>query len=375
MATYRYFAGDLLPDSNGVRKLRAMLPLSDVRWSVARNDPGLTTATIDLRSPKATRRILDPGRTAVFVERAGQIKWGGILVDAHPSDNYTARLHILGFHSWLLGFSGPQYGRFIVHDKLYDGVGQMDIARDLVDYAQNETLHGVGANLGIGVPTGPAGLVRDRTVWRAWAKKNIGEALVDLGNVIDGITFRFHHYWTGTGADRHIATDFLVTEGVGRRLPHVFALGRNIRDISLSIEGSRFARRAHMIGDGSEADQLQQTVSKTVPGSPLFETVNTEHSTVNQADTLVDHGQDLLARRARTLVLPSITVKPGPDPQLSSYLPGEEVRVVAKLKGAPADGLLEVDGFYRLAAYTVDVGDVDANHEADEDVTIELMEP
>lgn len=376
MALYRFFAAELLPDpTSGYRRVREMLPLSDVTYSVIHNRAGSAAAKIDLRSPQALRNVLDPGRTALFIERDGAIKWGGVLWAAIPSDDGTADLRAQGFHSIPAG-PGGDTGRFLLHRRAWAAEGQCDIARDLWTYLQDESIHGPGANVGVTVTAGLAGTPRDRT-WEPWERHKIGKLIEDLCDVDGGISFRFAHSWQGSGTTRHIETELIVTEGIGRRLPYVWRLGRNLRSISLPIDATGMARRVHMLGEGQGPDQVSATRSSLAPGYPLMETVEAGHSSVIDAGTLQAHADSLLTRRAYPTELPNLVARPGPDPRLSSFLPGEDVRVIATLDGAPTGGLLDVDGYYRIAGYTVSVGETDRDptadsREADEDVTVEL---
>lgn len=415
MATYRYLVADLTPNSDGIRPIRGTVPLSEVRWGPVWNRPGALEARIDLRHPNATRDLIDPGRTGIYVERNGQIVWGGILWYARPDDTWTATIRALGYLSALQGPSG-ETGRHINHPLAFDSVGQLDIARQLVTYAQDETLHGAGADLGIVVPAGPAGKIRDRRWW-PWQRKNIGDALVELGNIIEGITFTFTHHAETSEHGRQIVTTFRATEGNPRRLPHTFKLGRNIRRAAGPIDATRMARRVHMLGEGTEADQVQATVTASSPGYPLMEAVNAAHLSVVDRSTLEAHGRDWLNDHTLPMVLPALVVDPE-NPTVGAYQAGDEVQVRCQLQhatattihgpeplmdgdtelmdggiplvtdtlhqtvlnnGAPPRGLFDVDGWYRLAGFTVEVGDTEISRPsegraADEEVTLELME-
>jgi hypothetical protein len=373
MAIYRYFAADLLAPT-GLRQIRASLPLSGVAYSEIWNRAGQLQATIDLRSPKATRAILDPGRTVIIVERDGVLAWAGPLWSATPTMDGKATLQARGFHSYLEGASSDT-GRFVSHRLSTSDAslpaGQCAMARVLWVYAQNEGLHGPGANLGINIPAGPAGVTRDRT-WEPWEHQNIGKLLVDLSEVDDGINFRFEHRWSNGSP----VTDLVVTEGLPARTPYVWKLGRNILELDCPIDATGMARRVWMLGEGQNAEQKQVVRSTLTPGWPLIETVDRSHTTVSDLGTLAGWADEQLRRRATAAVLPRIKVLAGPDPRLGSWRPGDEVQVVAKLPGTPPGGLLDLAGYYRIAGWTVTVEDPgpdrDRSSPIDDVVAVEL---
>lgn len=92
MANYRVIFADLVPPvgSSGIRE---EIPVNDLKWSKILNSAGAMSGWVDLDHPKCTRANIDPGGTAVYIERGGLLVWGGILWTAKV-DTVTRKLEL-----------------------------------------------------------------------------------------------------------------------------------------------------------------------------------------------------------------------------------------------------------------------------------------
>lgn len=93
---YRVLCADLVGTGNQIRE---ELPISDLQFSYILNAAGTFSGTISLDHPKCTRDNLDPGATAIYIERGGQLVWGGILWSAQV-DTAERKLHLAGEGFW-----------------------------------------------------------------------------------------------------------------------------------------------------------------------------------------------------------------------------------------------------------------------------------
>ncbi|MFB6846200.1 hypothetical protein ACFCXS_15245 [Streptomyces sp. NPDC056373] len=137
------------------------------------------------------RRALVPGRTGVWVERGREVWWGGILWTlALASDRrgfLSAQVQCGGWESYL-------YRRLLFDTLTATGVDQFDVARELVDYAQNTE----GGNIGITYDPGVSGVTRDRTFLR-YDLPSIGDLLDDLAAIEQGFEWRIASYRDSDG--------------------------------------------------------------------------------------------------------------------------------------------------------------------------------
>lgn len=97
MTEYRYWTADLL----GGDMLADWLPLADVSFSRQVNGAGAFKAKLDPRQASvAMLSQLMPGRTALVVERAGQLRWSGIVWLLAP-DGPSLAVEAAGWPSYL----------------------------------------------------------------------------------------------------------------------------------------------------------------------------------------------------------------------------------------------------------------------------------
>ncbi|MEU8721519.1 hypothetical protein [Streptomyces antimycoticus] len=128
------------------------------------------------------RRALLPGRTGVWVERGREIWWGGILWTLSLASDARG---FLGAQVQCGGWESYLYRRLLFDTLTANDVDQFDIARQLIDYAQNVE----GGDIGITYDTDVSGVPRDRTFSR-YDLPSVGELLDQLGAVEDGFEWR-----------------------------------------------------------------------------------------------------------------------------------------------------------------------------------------
>jgi hypothetical protein len=333
---YRYLVGDLNPSSgNG---LRDEVPFSTVRFSRILNRPGGFAATIPLRHPKATRANLDPGRTAVHVERDGVIVWSGVLWTARASVEGAAL--DVGGEGWWSYFRR----RRLRATKAYAAQDQLAIARDLVNWAQAQQ----GGNVGVVVGSETSGVVRDRTYWH-YERKPIGEAVEQLAAVEDGFDFAVDVAYEAGVIVKRLRLHYPRR---GRITPLVWDLGANLEGLSQEVDAARAANVVDALGAGEGDSMLIATAADTsqLASYPLLEdTVSLKD--VSGPATLQAHAALELANRARpATTLPTLLARQAnPDTALGTFLEGDSVRVKA------SDGWVAVDARMRVQSYEVSV--------------------
>lgn len=181
---YRALFCDLRTD-----RLMDVLPLTETKFDDFIGKPGSLTATVPLPQgalAARARAALQPGRTAVWLERDGDIWWGGVLWTCTPVSDEQGRLTVQ-FQAGT--FDSYLDHRILSQDLTVTGLDQFDIARTLVAHAQEQP----GGDIGISLGHERSGIVRDYShAYSALAR--IRELLDKLGQLNDGFEWRIHCY-------------------------------------------------------------------------------------------------------------------------------------------------------------------------------------
>lgn len=334
MAQYRYLAADLKSGT-----IREEIPFSTVSFSHVLNRPGSWKGTIGLRHAKAARSILDPGKTAIHVERNGAIAWSGILW-AGRANAKSAELELTG-EGWWSYFRR----RLITATKTYAATDQLAIVRDLVTWAQAQA----GGNIGLIVGTETSGVLRDR-VYQDFELKNLGEAVEQLAAVSNGFDFAVESAWAGQVVANTLR---LFYPRRGAVTPFVFELGTNLEELSTEVDATRQATAIYAVGAGEAAAMLRATSSDAtllVEFPLLEETVAYKDVTV--LSTLQAHADLARINTARPVERVPMLVahQANPDTAFGNYVTGDTVRVRA------AAGWMAMDRLMRVQELRVDVG-------------------
>ena len=334
-------------------------PVLSLGWSEAINSPGSVSASLLLEDTYAfeaadaaasstvetvvspqlvTLDTVVPGATGVYVERDGQIMFGGILWAAQLDvAGSTLNITAEGFLSY--------FDRLYISDTLtYSAVDQGALVKSIIDYAQAKP----GAAALLTVPTPAVSRTRDRS-YLAHDRKSVGEAISDLAAVVDGFDYCVTHGWNVS--DDGIDSTFTIeTNLLGRLTEYVFELGVNVSLLSMSLDGSGLANFTEAIGNAGENTILSGFAfdSPALNTYPLLETV--EHfSDITVMDTLTGKAELALKRGLNPFRRVSLEVYADAVPKLGSYRVGDRVTVRGSY------GMLELSGVYRIIELGVSV--------------------
>ena len=113
--TYTYYVADLLTG-----EIIGDLPLTGVGFTRVLNAPGTFRGSLHTRDPRvlalAPRRLTEPGRTALYVDRDGVLVWGGIIwTTRYTADDGALELGAADFLSYF-------EHRFVLPHPLLPGV-------------------------------------------------------------------------------------------------------------------------------------------------------------------------------------------------------------------------------------------------------------
>ncbi|MGK5631227.1 hypothetical protein [Streptomyces sp. URMC 123] len=183
-APYRAVFCDLRTD-----EVKDVLPLVDVQFDDYIGKTGSLTATVPLPDEglaQRARRALEPGRTAVWLERGSEIWWGGILWTCTPAGDERGRMRVEiqagTFDSYL-------DHRVLAAKQVADGVDQFDIVRRLLDHVQGQS----GGDIGIEYGDEVSGVERTRTFeFHEFAR--VRELIDSLAAMDNGFEWRVHCY-------------------------------------------------------------------------------------------------------------------------------------------------------------------------------------
>ncbi|WP_224274098.1 hypothetical protein [Streptomyces sp. LS1784] len=326
MATYELLVCDLRTD-----RLLDRIPVRDVSYDAYIGKTGSLSATIDVPDSAMARRVRTsvlPGRTMLYLERwdavAGTIVWGGILWTRTPSRDargvWTCAIQAAGLESVLRSH------RMLTDSMTSTGVDQLDIARQLVAYAQSAP----GGHLGVEIDYGQtSGVPRDR-VYSRYDLPWIGGLIDQLAAVQNGFEWIIQCYRDATGA-RHRALRLgypRLSVGGGDL---VLSSPGPITTYSLPEDATRLANawqsRGATVNSNLAAEStplmsaLLTTPTDIAAGWPRLDGTS-DYSTVISQDVLDQHAQADLAAARRPSLIPSVAYTgSGVDqPQLGSYV-------------------------------------------------------
>jgi hypothetical protein len=351
--TYTYLVADLRTGT-----IIDELPLAGVSFDKKLNDIGSFRGQLYVTDPairdREPRLLTEPGRTAIYVNRDGELLWGGIIW----TTRYVAASGVLeiGAADFLSYFDH----RFVLHPDLtstisYTDVDQIVIARRILEIAQSHD----GGNMDltfIGTQSSPV----TRTVLYGPSElKPVAEALRDLANAEDGFDFTVDVRYDVTGEPERVVRFGHPRIGQPGQ-PHVWEYGANLIDYTWPRDASSMVTRLIAQGTADDNAPLMSIASDNAAhraGWPLLEDASqVDAKTVAE---LAAHARGELAARRRPVVLPELTVRADLDPVVGTYSVGDDVRIIID---DPFFADEQLDVTMRLIGYEVVPGD-DAGQE------------
>lgn len=307
-----------------------VLPLRDVTIDDYIGRPGSLSGTLAVPNAELADRVrqIEEGRTAVYLERDGDLWWGGIVwtttLSADEKGGLSLAVQAATFDSYAAR-------RRIRADLGFQRQDQLEIARRLWQHIQSAQ----GGDIGVGVGTETSGVLRDMA-WRDGDETPLDEALKQLADAENGFE---HHIsvhrdvLTGRrvkllrlGHPRLVSgSPDLVLDRPGPVLRYAFP-----RD------GTRGGTTARARGAAANTDQSQESrpalsrehvAQDLIDGGHPRVDLSSDHSSVTSVPALNALAAAQLAEARGSVVIPEVTVRLNDRDLVPPLLLGRAVRL------------------------------------------------
>lgn len=288
-----------------------------------RFDQGLNSVTdgaITLATRAAAMRSLWPGFTSVYISRITGAdasrenpvcEFAGIITDIGVSESGTTLVGLKSIEWYLMR-------RTIRRDMFFTDTNQTTIARLLAEEI-HYTVVGLTA-IPLYAQNTVSDFNRDRTYY-AWSRKLIGEAIVDLTQVIDGPDWELTH----ARVDGAWSTTMIFRDYLGEDRGITLASDREASAYSISADIESLANSAIGGGTGDGEDQLLVHIYRPSNPYPQFDATPTWND-VSVILTMIQHVSGYLDANQEPDARPTVTL-PGLDIEPSLLRVGDTINV------------------------------------------------
>jgi hypothetical protein len=265
-------------------------------------------------------RNLWTGFTSVYISRITGAdasrenpvcEFAGIVTDIGVSESGTTVVGLKSIEWYLMR-------RIIRRNMTFADSGQTIIARILA-----EEIHNVYSGL-TSIPlfaaSGPSSFSRART-YESWSRKSIGEAIIDLTQVINGPDWELTH----ARVDGAWSSTMIFRDYVGEDRGISLASDREASAYSISAEIESMANVGIGGGAGDGEDQLQAILTNNGSPYPQFDAAPTWND-VSVFATLVEHTAGYVEANREPDARPTVTL-PGLDVPPSLLRVGDTIDV------------------------------------------------
>ncbi|MFE1731662.1 hypothetical protein ACFW6X_16095 [Streptomyces bacillaris] len=308
-----------------------VLPVTGVQFDDYIGKTGSASATVPLPNRAVAARAraaIEPGRTALWIERGPEIWWGGVLWTANLTSNERG---FLGLQVQAGGWASYLDHRAILHTQQAVQVDQYDIVRGLLDYAASLP----GGDIGIEYDAEQlSGVKRDRT-YRRYDVPRIREVIDQLAAVEGGFEWRIASF-RDPGSGRRVkrlqlgspvirtgASD-VVLDHPGPVMSYAWPIDATVRANAWQARGASDNKNQTKESLPLMSELLDDDEQLGI-GWPRLDGTS-DYSTVTEQDTLDAHARADLAAALHPQTIPEVTVALDRTP-LSPSLLGATIRV------------------------------------------------
>lgn len=361
MPHYRYLFHDLLTNDP-----LAELELKSVSYEQVLNNPGSFSGQLTIAAAQMARADVIgstvPGRTAIYVDRDGEITWGGILWKRrYQASSRALTLEGQTFESYL-------ERRRLVDSLTYLNADQLTVMQSLISHMQSAA----NGDIGIEVGNETSGFAIN-AFFNWWDVKPYLENLQYYGGSDKGFDFKITSFRDTT--TKLIRKQFEIAH------PHLGATAGNttllweypgnIVDYSWDEDAQSGADQLFTTGanEGSALMVATATDQRLLnQGWPLLED-STSYPDVTTWPDLDSHATADLAARKAPIITPTVSVYGDADPVLGTYGVGDFARFRILDDRFP-DGM---DVSYRVYGIKVNVDPQGARDKVD--LTVGVLTP
>ncbi|WP_370420323.1 hypothetical protein AB8O64_19715 [Streptomyces sp. QH1-20] len=307
---YRVLLCDLRTD-----QLLDVLPVQGVALDDWIGRSGAMSGTIPIPNAALAARVrsaVQPGRTAVWVERGREIWWGGIVWTARVASSDRGYLSV--------AIQAGGWDTYLDHRIAYDthktptgGADQFDIVRGLLDYCQRTP----GGDIGIEYGTETSGVVRDRTYLR-YDLPRIRDLITQLAATDRGFEWRIMSYRDPESGRRvkrlqlgapviHSGVSDIVLDHPGPVLAYGWPIDATVQATAWQSRGA--STNSNQTADSHPLmSELLVDDAAIAAGSPRLDG-SSDYSTVVEQATLDAHARADYTRARAPVTIPEITVR------------------------------------------------------------------
>ncbi|MFD5874087.1 hypothetical protein [Streptomyces sp. NPDC060322] len=324
--TYRVVLCDLRTD-----QVLDVLPVTDVSLDDYIGKIGSASATIPLPNRAVAARAraaVEPGRTAMWVERGSEVWWGGILWTANLTSNARG---FLGLQVQAGGWASYLDHRAILHTQQATQVDQYDIVRGLLDYSASLP----GGDIGIEYDAEQLSNVKRDRLFRRYDVSRIRDVIDQLGAVEGGFEWRIGSFRDPSSGRRvkqlQLGSPVIRTGASEVVLDHPGPILSYGWPIDATVQANTWQGR----GASDNQNQTKESLplmsellvddEQLAAGWPRLDGTS-DYSTVTEQATLDAHARADLAAALHPQTIPEVTVALDRTP-LSPALLGATIRV------------------------------------------------
>ncbi|MFB7452848.1 hypothetical protein [Streptomyces sp. NPDC056194] len=307
---YRVVLCDLRSD-----QVLDVLPAQGIKCDDYIGKTGAASFTIPVTDSTMARRAREaviPARTAVWIERDGEVWWGGIVWTREITPPSRGRAGGLAVQA--ATFDSYLAHRLLTAGWTGTGVDQLDIARQIVDWTQSIK----GGDIGIEIDWAQtSGVLRDRAYSR-YDLYVVRDVLNQLAGVENGFEWRIRTYRDASGRRvKSLQLGYPIIRSSRTEL--VLSSPGPVIDYRMPEDGT--SRATHWYSRGASINQNQAAASYPLMSAPVYVAGAVEpggwprldgtsdYTSVEQQATLDAHARADLARAWTTTQVPTVSVR------------------------------------------------------------------
>jgi hypothetical protein len=324
------------------KQILGEMPAADLTYKDELNQPGSCSFRVPIEHEAVTPDVIWPGRRVVFIERDGQVVWGGWILTCRAS-GASLEVNAEGWYAYIRR-------RYRMGPWRWQAADQIAIAVTVMGYLHEDPLAVplvTYDTLNTGTNRAYEWLGHDKTA---------GAVIDELAAMAGGFDWSMRYAWSGQWPTPNLHFHYPWR---GKRVPLPIDDALPLVEFSVAVDASPVAASISVFGrDNPDFPDTPWEGRWAIAVSNARELGFPEWQSVEAArdvDSLAEL-EALAERRMRTTsdcsVVPSVTYASGGElGELDNLTTGDVVHVVHHR------GWIDVDGWYRIMGRSVTVGE------------------